>query len=75
MVSRDTSDVVSWILPGIIRLFTASGQMAVCEPVEPGDDRWADSATDGINHAFWKDNDGYRLLYDATYNCCCMATA
>jgi hypothetical protein len=68
VVSRDTSDVVSWILPGIIRLFTTSGQMAVAEPVEPSDDRWAESATDGINHVFWKDNDGYRLLYDATYN-------
>jgi hypothetical protein len=68
VVSRDTSDVVSWILPGIIRLFTASGQMAVAEPVEPGDERWATSATDGINHAFWKDNDGYRLLYDTTWN-------
>lgn len=68
VVSRDTSDVVSWILPAVIRLFTASGQMAVAEPVEPGDERWAQSATDGINHAFWKDNDGYRLLYDATYD-------
>jgi hypothetical protein len=68
VVSRDTSDVVSWILPAVIRLFSASGQMAICDPVEPSDEAWADQATAGINHAFWKDNNGYKLLYDATYN-------
>lgn len=68
VVSRDTKDVISWILPGIIRLFSASGRMAIAEPVEPSDERWAESATDGINYAFWKDNEGYKLLYDGTYN-------
>jgi hypothetical protein len=68
VVSRDTSDTISWILPGIIRLFTASGQMAICEPVEPSDEQWAETATDGINYVFWKDNEGYKILYDATYN-------
>jgi len=68
VVSRDTADTIGWILPGIIRLFTASQRMAICEPVEPGDEAWAEAATDGVNHVFWKDNDGYRLLYDGTYN-------
>jgi hypothetical protein len=68
VVSRETSDVISWILPGVIRLFAASGQMAICEPVEPGDEQWAKQATLGINHVFWKDNPGYCILYDVTYN-------
>lgn len=67
-VSRDTADTVGWILPGIMRVFTASEHMAVAEPVGPEDSAWADQATDGINYVFWKDNDGYRVVYNATWD-------
>jgi hypothetical protein len=68
VVSRDTADVIGWMLPGIIRVFTASDHMAVAEPVGAEDDQWADQATDGINYVFWKDNDGYRIVYNATWD-------
>lgn len=67
-VSRDLADVVGWILPGVMRVYTASEHMAVCEPVGPEDMQWAKDATDDINHVFWKENDGYRIIYDATWD-------
>lgn len=68
VTSRDTSDIISWVLPGIIRLYTASGTMAIAEPVEPSDEQWSKQATAGLNYVFWKDNPGYQILYDVTYD-------
>jgi hypothetical protein len=68
VVSRDVADTIGWMLPGIIRVFTASDQMAEYEPVGKGDDAFAKLATDYCNHIFWKDNPGYRILWDATHD-------
>lgn len=67
-VSRDLADVMNWILPGIMRVFGASEHMAAAEPVGAEDARWAEQATNGINYVFWKDNDGYRVLYNGTWD-------
>lgn len=67
-VSRDLADTMGWMLPGIIRVFTASEHMAVAEPVGKEDMAWADQATDGLNYTFWKENDGYRIVYNATWD-------
>lgn len=68
VTARDINDTVAWILPGIMRQFTASDRMAVYEPETPQDDEYAEQASDYANYIFWKDNDGYRILYDATYD-------
>lgn len=68
VVSRDFADVLGWILPGIIRVFTASDRMALCAPVGDEDEEWARQATDGINHCFLKENDGYRVIHSATWD-------
>ena len=68
LMSRDVSDTIGWMLPGIIRVFTASDRMAEYEPVGKGDDKFAKQATDYCNHIFWKDNPGYRILWDATHD-------
>lgn len=67
-VSRDLADTMGWVLPGIMRVYTASELMAVAEPVGAEDDAWADQATKGINYVFWKENDGYRIVYNATWD-------
>lgn len=67
-VSRDVADTVGWMLPGIIRVFTASDRMAIAEPVGPEDEEFADQVTDTLNHVFSKDNDGYKILYEATWD-------
>lgn len=68
LMSRDVSDTIGWMLPGIIRVFTASDRMAEYEPVGKGDDRFAKEATDYCNHIFFKDNPGYRILWNATHD-------
>lgn len=68
VVSRDLADTIGWILPGITRVFTAGEFMAEYQPVGKGDDKFAKQATDLINHVFWKDNPGYRILFNATHD-------
>lgn len=68
VVSRDTADVIGWLLPGLMRTFTASDKMAVAEPVGPEDNEWAKQATDGLNYVFWKDNKGYEIVYSASWD-------
>jgi hypothetical protein len=68
VVSRDVADTLGWMIPGIIRVFTASDRMAEYEPVRPGDEAFAKQATDYINHVFWKDNPGYRILWWGTHD-------
>jgi hypothetical protein len=68
VVSKDVADTIGWMLPGIIRVFTASEQMAVFEPAKPSDEPFAKQATDYCNFVFMKDNPGYRVLWDATHD-------
>jgi hypothetical protein len=66
--SRDVADVIGWVLPGIIRVFTASDRIVDYEPTKPGDEEFTDQASDYANYVFWKDNDGYRVMWDATHD-------
>ncbi len=68
VVSRDVADTIGWMLPGIIRVFSASDRMAVAEPVGEEDVQFARQATDGMNYVFWKDNKGYEIIYSATWD-------
>lgn len=66
--SRDVADVIGWVLPGVIRVFTASDRMVDYQPQRPGDEDFVDQASDYANYVFWRDNDGYRILWDATHD-------
>ena len=73
IVSRDVADTIGWMLPGIIRVFTASDRMAVYEAEKPGDEAFAQQATDYVNFVFMRDNQGYRTLWDATHDSLLLA--
>lgn len=68
VVSRDVADTIGWMMPGIMRVFTASDKFVEAEPVEQADIKGAGQATDGLNHVFWKDNPGYEVAYAATWD-------
>lgn len=68
VVSKDTSDVIGWMLPGIMRTFMASGRVVECEPVGPEDEAYSDQASDYLHHVFMNENDGYRIMYEATHD-------
>lgn len=68
VVSRDVADTIGWLLPDIMKVFTASDRMAIAEPVGAEDTEKAEEATDGLNYVFWKDNKGYEIVYAATWD-------
>lgn len=68
VVSRDVADTVGWMLPSLMRVFCASDRIVLAEPVGEDDEALAAEATDGLNYIFWKDNPGYKILRDATWD-------
>lgn len=72
VVSRDVADTIGRMLPGIIRVFTASDRMVDFEPERPGDEQFADQAGDYANYCFFKENPGYRTLWNATHDALVM---
>ena len=64
VVSTDVSATVESILPNLLRIFTASDKVVRCDPVTAEDVPLADQATAYINHVFYKDNNGFQLLYN-----------
>lgn len=77
VTSRDLADTISWMLPGIMRVFMSSDRMAEYEPVirDGGDQRaaqvaeeHANQASDYVSYVFFKDNPGYRIVYNATHD-------
>lgn len=67
-VDRTVSNVLGWTLPGIIRVFTASDRMVDCLPETPEDEEVAEQAADYLNFVFWRDNNGYLILHNATHD-------
>jgi hypothetical protein len=67
-VSRDTSDIIGWVLPSIMRVFTASDRIVDFEPENEEDEAFCDQAADYINYVFWSRNCGYKIMWDATHD-------
>lgn len=67
-ISRDVSNIVGWILPDLMRVFTASDRILDCIPETPEDEPQADQAADYINYMFWRDNPGYQVMRDVEWD-------
>ena len=63
VISRDVMDVIEWIMPSLMRVFTSNERAVVFDPVEPTDEDAAKQETDIVNHVFYKENDGFLNLY------------
>jgi len=61
--TRDVMDVIEWILPSLIRIFTDADSAVDIEPVGPEDEKQAEQETDYLNHVFYKKNNGFLILY------------
>ena len=64
VISRDVAEVVDWMMPDLMRIFASGDRVVEFKPRNAGDEAAADQATDYINYIFWKDNDGFRVLFD-----------
>ena len=65
VVSYDVNDTIAWVKPGLMRIFLSSDRVVEYEPVGPGDEQYAEQATDYINYLFLKVCKGYKLLLTA----------
>lgn len=63
VVSRDVADTIEWIKPSLLKTFAASDQAVRFDPVGPDDEEQAEQETDYCNHVFYKENEGFLVLY------------
>ena len=65
VVSSDVSDSVEWILPALLKTFTSTDKAVSFEPTTAKDVQGAEQATDACNYVFYKQNNGFLVLYTA----------
>lgn len=65
---RTLADNISWTLPGVVRVFAASDQMVQFEATQEGGEQGAEEASEYTNYSFFRENEGYRILYNSTYD-------
>jgi hypothetical protein len=63
VVSTDVADTIEWILPSLLKVFTAGDEVVRFEPTGPEDEEAARQATDYVNWIFQRDNAGFLILY------------
>jgi hypothetical protein len=63
VVSTDVQETVEWIMPSLMRIFTATDKAVVFEPTRPDDEDAARQETDMVNHTFYKENNGFLVMY------------
>lgn len=64
-VASDVFDAVEGVLPDLIDIFVSSDKAVVFEPVGPEDAESADQVTNACNYVFYKQNNGFLILYTA----------
>jgi len=68
VVITDVQDTLMWILPSLMRVFTAGDKVVRYIPVGPEDENAAEQATKYINHVFYKQNNGFMILYNMFFD-------
>jgi hypothetical protein len=64
-VASDVFDAVEGVLPDLIDIFVSSDKAVVFEPVGPEDAESAEQITNACNYVFYKQNNGFLVLYTA----------
>ena len=64
VVVTDVQDTLMWMMPSLMRIFTAGDKVVKFIPEGPEDEAIADQATKYVNHVFYKQNDGFMVLYN-----------
>ena len=64
VVVTDVQDTLMWMMPSLMRIFTAGDKVVKFVPEGPEDEAVAEQATKYVNHGFYKQNDGFTVLYN-----------
>ncbi|MBT2322533.1 hypothetical protein J7E62_09265 [Variovorax paradoxus] len=65
IVTSDVQDTIEWLLPDLLDIFISSEDAVVFDPTRQADVKGAQQATDACNYVFYKQNDGFMVLYNA----------
>jgi hypothetical protein len=65
VVASDVFDSVEGVMPDLIEIFTSSDKAVVFDPVGAEDEEGAEQATQACNYVFYKQNNGFLILYTA----------
>lgn len=65
VVASDVFDAVEGMLPDLVEVFTGSDKAVIFEPVGPEDEESAEQVTNTCNYVFYKQNNGFMILYTA----------
>ena len=65
VVSTDVMDCVEWSMPILMKIFGSGDQVGRFEAQNPDDVESSEQATDYCNYVFFRENNGFKLLYDA----------
>ena len=63
VVTSDVADAVDWMMPSLVRVFASTDTAVRFEAHGPEDEPQAEQETDYVNHVFYKENDGFLVLY------------
>lgn len=63
VVSRDVADTIEWMKPSLLKTFAASDQAVRFDAEGPEDEEQAEQETDYCNYVFYKENEGFLILY------------
>lgn len=64
-VTSDVLDTIEWVRPALLKIFVGGDQAVTFEPTGPEDVDAAQQATDGCNYVFFKQNNGFLIMYTA----------
>ena len=64
VVITDVQDTLMWMMPSLMRIFTSGDGVVRFVPEGPEDEEVAEQATKYVNHVFYKQNNGFMILYN-----------
>jgi hypothetical protein len=64
VVVTDVQDTLMWMMPSLMRIFTSGDGVVHFVPEGPEDEEIAEQATKYVNHVFYKQNNGFMVLYN-----------
>jgi len=63
VVTSEVADTIEWMLPSLVKIFVSTNKAVEFEPERPSDELAAKQATDVCNYIFYRQNNGFLVLY------------
>ena len=64
VVTRDIAETVDWIMPSLLKVFTAGKTVVQYEPQNADDVPLAEQETEYVNYLFMRRNPGFKIMHD-----------